>query len=319
MLVNERFFPIGGLRWAPAEGAIAAVPPLDGYVATTPKEQAEVVLLSAQGDPVLAAWQYGLGRAVAWTPDAGRPLERRVGGNSASSSLLWGNVLSWLLPYREDGQLSVRVESEAEGSYAVLAENRGGWEEVRPTRATLLGPEGKRQEVALEPAGPGRYRARLRGQNPGAYVVQVSQECRTRRRAARRVRLGGAVSSRVQGDRGGPGAAIPGGRRRRRRVLEDASQAVAESAGSAVARWPAWPALLVLAALFWPLEIASRRLSVPEAGVWLSVARSRAVTTVRRAPSTQHSAPSTQESPAAQTTQRLLERKRAFREKDRSR
>src|SRR5438094_7308566 len=47
-----------------------AVPPLGGYVATTLKQAAELVLMSHQEDPVLATWRYGLGRAAAFTSDA---------------------------------------------------------------------------------------------------------------------------------------------------------------------------------------------------------------------------------------------------------
>src|SRR5207247_440409 len=47
-----------------------AVPPLGGYVATTLKQTAELVLMSHQEDPVLATWRYGLGRAAAFTSDA---------------------------------------------------------------------------------------------------------------------------------------------------------------------------------------------------------------------------------------------------------
>ena len=46
------------------------VPPLGGYVATTLKSTAELVLMSHQEDPVLATWRYGLGRSVAFTSDA---------------------------------------------------------------------------------------------------------------------------------------------------------------------------------------------------------------------------------------------------------
>src|SRR5581483_5285278 len=45
------------------------LPELKGYVATTPKPTAQPVLASAQGDPILSEWQYGLGRVVAWTSD----------------------------------------------------------------------------------------------------------------------------------------------------------------------------------------------------------------------------------------------------------
>lgn len=90
--------PTGGrLGRPPPAGGLGAVPPLEGYVATTAKEQAEVVLVSPEGDPVLAAWQYGLGRAMAWTPDVGGRWSGAWAGSPASA-LLWGNLLSWLLP-----------------------------------------------------------------------------------------------------------------------------------------------------------------------------------------------------------------------------
>ena len=47
----------------------AAIPVLDGYVATTPKAAAEVALYAADHDPLLATWQYGLGEAAVWTSD----------------------------------------------------------------------------------------------------------------------------------------------------------------------------------------------------------------------------------------------------------
>jgi uncharacterized membrane protein len=45
-------------------------PTVTGYVATTPRAAADVILQSPQGDPILATWEYGLGRVTAWTSDA---------------------------------------------------------------------------------------------------------------------------------------------------------------------------------------------------------------------------------------------------------
>lgn len=316
VLVDERFYPAAA-SGGPLLRGLTAVPPLDGYVAASPKEQAEVTLVSPEGDPVLAGWQYGLGRAVAWAPDvAGR--WSGAWASSPAATLLWGNVLSWLLPARESGDLSVRVEPEGEAGFSVVAENRVGWDEVRRTSATLLGPDGSRQELALDPTGPGRYRARLAAPEPGAYVVQVAQDAGNDAELRgesgwvapypaeyREMGVDQALLAQV--------AAVGGGR-----VLEDAAQAMAAARRTAVARWPAWPLLLMLAALFWPLEIASRRLAVPEAATWLATARSRAPT-LRRKPSpiAHDSSPITP--PAARTADRLLERKRAFREKQDSR
>jgi Ca-activated chloride channel family protein len=45
-------------------------PVLRGYVDHFPKPRAEMPLVSDKGDPILAHWQFGLGRAVAFTSDA---------------------------------------------------------------------------------------------------------------------------------------------------------------------------------------------------------------------------------------------------------
>ena len=48
----------------------AGYPVLYGTVASTAKSRAEVPLVTPEGDPLLAHWQYGLGRSVAFTSDA---------------------------------------------------------------------------------------------------------------------------------------------------------------------------------------------------------------------------------------------------------
>ena len=322
LLVDSRFYP-AATSASPILRGLEAVPPLDGYVAVTPKEQGEVVLVSPEGDPVLAAWQYGLGRAVAWTPDTGGRWSGAWAGTPASATL-WGNLLSWLLPSRDEGELSVRVEPEGDGALAVVAENRREWEEVRPTYAVLLGPDGQRQELELSPAGPGRYRSSIGLPSPGAYVVRVSQSIdeggELQGEAGwvapypaeyRESGVDRAFLSRVAASGSG-------------RVLDSLEQAMQPSNRTAVARWPAWPLLLALAALFWPLEIASRRLLLPAVSAWLPARRrrhgdaetgrdaARAIGVARETKREEDAAP-----PAAQTAQRLLERKRALRERRR--
>ena len=41
-----------------------------GYLATSAKGAAQTVLVSENRDPILATWQYGLGKATAFTSDA---------------------------------------------------------------------------------------------------------------------------------------------------------------------------------------------------------------------------------------------------------
>lgn len=71
-------------------------PVWSGYVRTSPKKMASVLLESDQGDPLMAAWDYGIGRAAVFTADGS--------GNEASEWLRWppfqgvvGNVARWAM------------------------------------------------------------------------------------------------------------------------------------------------------------------------------------------------------------------------------
>ena len=54
----------------PIMRGLDSVPLLHGYVATSAKETANVILTGPEDDPILSVWQYGLGRSVAFTSDA---------------------------------------------------------------------------------------------------------------------------------------------------------------------------------------------------------------------------------------------------------
>ena len=321
ILVDGAFFPASASA-SPLLRGLDRVPPLQGYVAVTPKERAEVVLLAPEGDPVLAAWQYGAGRALAWTPDLGT---RWSADWSASDTgrLLWGNALSWLLPPPEAGELRARVEA-AGGGFAIVAENQTSWDDVRPTRVTVVGAPQGPMEIELSPAGPGRYRAPLPALDAGAYVIQVQQA------------LAGGESTRVETGWAAPYPAeyravgVDAGKLRqiaeagRGSVLEDAVLAVRRAEEARVSRWDLAPLLLVLAALLWPLEIASRRFTSITLPPWLRLPWSlRAKELSRSSPSGAPALPSTRRpsapipQPQVETANRLLERTRSMRQQRR--
>ncbi len=69
-LVEERVRPVVHKFVELLDGVgIESAPPLRGYVATKPKPLAELILVSPQGEPLLARWRQGLGQAAAFTSD----------------------------------------------------------------------------------------------------------------------------------------------------------------------------------------------------------------------------------------------------------
>jgi hypothetical protein len=125
----------------------------------------------------------------------------------------------------------------------------------------VIGPDGQTQDVELTPAGPGHYRGSIGATQSGAYVVEVTQAGPPTLSGEtgwvapypaefRQVGIDQTFLQQV--------AAAGGGR-----VLDDARQATRPPDHPTAARWPAWPLLVILAGLTWPLEIASRRFTPP--------------------------------------------------------
>ena len=66
----------------------STLPTLGGYVTTAARPRAVTALTSDKGDPLLAHWQQGLGRVVAWTSDTSGPWTERVAKLARGRALL---------------------------------------------------------------------------------------------------------------------------------------------------------------------------------------------------------------------------------------
>ncbi|RME41699.1 MAG: VWA domain-containing protein, partial [Caldilineae bacterium] len=111
-LIEEEFTPRLTAA-SPILQGIPALPNLFGYVATEPKQTAQTVLVSERDDPLLAQWQYGLGRSVAFTSDAtGRWGKAWVGW--ADFARFWGQAVRWTIVEGAAGNLEARVTADRE-------------------------------------------------------------------------------------------------------------------------------------------------------------------------------------------------------------
>lgn len=156
--------------------APAEYPTLRGYVAANVKSRAEAPLVSDKGDPVLAHWQFGLGRAVAFTSDAK--------ARWASDWLQWGRfrqfwsqVVQWSLRRIDSSDLDARFEIEkGEGVLSVEAvAPDGNYRNFLNLQAVVVGPSGDRQTVPLVQRGPGRYEVRVATKEVGGYLVNLME------------------------------------------------------------------------------------------------------------------------------------------------
>ena len=248
--------------------AAGGLPKLTGYLVTTPKDLADVLLVSDAADPLLARWQYGLGRAVAWTSDLrGRWSQDWI--EWPGSPQLFSQLVGWTIaPAR--GPLRLSVRGDAATGHITVDETAPAGTPAQ-VRAHVAQPGGDSLELDLTASGPGRYEGAFPIGGPGTYIVRVDEQ-----------RDGASVGAAEAGLPVSYPAefrqVVPDVRRLEQiaragggHVLPAPAAAFADDLPPITTPLPLQRILLVLAALLLPLDIALRKLRLSPADLveWL--------------------------------------------------
>ena len=152
------------------------VPPLGGYVATTLKSTAELVLMSHQEDPVLATWRYGLGRAAAFTSDA-KAKWAVLWLRWRDFNKFWAQLVRWTLRSGSRSDTVALVERHDDAGEIVVdaVDTKGEFINFLDSQVGVVAPNRERTVIDLEQVGPGRYRGRFPITQEGVYLVGMSQ------------------------------------------------------------------------------------------------------------------------------------------------
>lgn len=173
-IIENEFSPIQTGRSPIIEG-ITTVPSLQGYIATTEKNTATVIFRTPEEDPLLASWQYGLGRAVAFTSDA----SARWGVNWVTwddYARFWGQAVRWTITEGSDTNLEVRVEQRGEQAYLVVdaRDDDGEFLNGLNLNAAVVTPGLESDSLDVRQIAPGRYEVPFTPDDEGAYFVRVA-------------------------------------------------------------------------------------------------------------------------------------------------
>ncbi|MFQ5989247.1 MAG: VWA domain-containing protein [Candidatus Methylomirabilales bacterium] len=151
-------------------------PPLGGYVATTVKPTAELLLASPQGDPLLAVWRYGVGRSAVFTSD----VKARWGAlwlNWEGFPHLFAQLIRWT--FRRGQHQALSAAFDRNGDRGVIAleavSPEGDFLNFLEARAGVIAPDQSRMVVDLVQVAPGRYEGAFPLKGEGAYLVGVEQ------------------------------------------------------------------------------------------------------------------------------------------------
>ena len=178
-IVQEPLQPVIAAPSEPIVAGIGTPPQLHGYVSTTEKEIAQVFIRSHKDEPILAGWNFGLGKSIAWTSDVQAAWAKEwIPWNNFGK--FWGQVVNWTLPATDtdaDFDLSVSLQH---GVAQASIDTR------TPSQATyklhVAGPEGDSESVEMQQDTPTRHSGTFQMHNSGAYIVTAQHEGDERRR-----------------------------------------------------------------------------------------------------------------------------------------
>ena len=165
LLREERVSP--SVKRNPLTPAISGtVPPVDAYIASSLKRDAETLLEGVQGEPVLAVSRQGLGRSAALTTD----LNAWAGDFGRWNELpaLLGTVTRWL--QANPAEFSATVTPDGTGLKVVVDAVKDG--EYIDNQVLEARYDGVTQP--LEQVAPGRYEGRLETPADGGTLLVVN-------------------------------------------------------------------------------------------------------------------------------------------------
>jgi Mg-chelatase subunit ChlD len=278
-IVEQEFFP-RQVSPSPILAGIDSAPRLLGYIGTTAKGAAQTILVNPDSpdpeapDPILAAWQFGLGKSVAWTSDAtGRWAKAWVSWDHYAR--FWAQAVRYTITEGAQSATSVQVARTGEQALITVEAQSDAGEYLNglTVQANVAGPDGQTQAVTLPQVAPGRYAGsftpiRVAGTDPAqpadapaalaqtaGWVLSYSPEYQIviPAEAADPAAVPANVRFLLQ-----LAAAAGGGP-----VTGDYARVFAHDLPQPPsAAQPIWPWLLILATMLLPLDIAVRRLVI---------------------------------------------------------
>lgn len=154
------------------------LPPLGGLVLTSPKAEAQVTMIRATtdgNDPVLAHWQAGLGKTVAFTSG----YWAHWGGDWVAwpaYSKLWAQIVRWAM--RQDAPANLDVFTRIEGTQGRVIVDAvdvdAGALNLLELPGVIIKPDQTTAPLNFVQTGPGHYEAVFDLDQTGQFIANIA-------------------------------------------------------------------------------------------------------------------------------------------------
>lgn len=168
---NEDFYP-SAVDDSEITENIESVPILHGYVSTTAKPRANIVLESEKKEPILATWQYGLGRTASWTSDlSGQWTDEWIASEEGLDILR--NLISYSM--RSDILYDIEVKGESNGGVSTVTVKLPVNQNTTGVSANIIAENGEEYKADMSASLPGEYVCTIPTEKEGAYIITINE------------------------------------------------------------------------------------------------------------------------------------------------
>ena len=175
-LSGETYFKNGDFELSVSNNKLVSelyqsgLPNISGYIAVTTKNGAREIITTDQDDPLLSAWQYGLGHSVAWMSTASGTWNEEL-SQEQDYLEMWSRLLDYVEMEGDIGQDVVSV-SKRRGRMEISYEAADYSEDTAVT-GVVTSPSGVTKELRLEPGEPGAYSSSIEADEMGVYSLNI--------------------------------------------------------------------------------------------------------------------------------------------------
>lgn len=177
LLREEEFTPQVKYRLSDLLAGIrGGFPPLTGYVVTTPRPTGaiELPLVTDKGDPLLANWQAGLGRTIAFTSGWWNHWATEW-VQWPSFSKFWAQSLRWCMAQgtAKDFEVNTFVDGTRARVVVEALNQEADYLNFLRMQGIVVAPSGESAPLRLDQTGPGRYEGSFTMPAAGNFLVNI--------------------------------------------------------------------------------------------------------------------------------------------------
>lgn len=169
---NREFYPKLADYSAITED-INRLPILKGYISSVAKPRADIILQSDKDEPILASWQYGLGKTVAWTCDMDNNWSLDW-LNSDEGVQIFKNAISSVLKNNFSNNMDIETITDANKTNLKVGTKSD--KNIKSVKATITDPNLNEISLDLLLTQPEIYEAKFDTQDTGIYVLNIQVE-----------------------------------------------------------------------------------------------------------------------------------------------